>query len=90
MEIIATFTLGYSNFGITNLCKRNYFTHIEFTVVSSTEMALHTEEERKSQPLDKQHYCVYTIKFLDLTFLTCPEGHALDPPSHSLVTINSC
>lgn len=43
----------------------------------------------KSQPLDKQltmcyqHDFVYTIEFLDLVFLTHPEGHALGPPSHS-------
>lgn len=85
---MATFTLGYPNFAITNLCKRNYsFTHTGLTVISSTEMALHMEEDRRSQPLDRQlthqYYYVYTINFLDLVFLTYPEGHALDPPSHS-------
>lgn len=84
---MATVTLGDSNFAINNLCERNYsFTHTGLTV-GSTEMALHMEEERKSQPLNKhltcQHYYVYTIKFLTLMFLTYPEGHALGSPSQS-------
>lgn len=48
MKITGTFTLGYSNFAITNLRRRNYsFTHTGLTLTSSTEMALHVEEERK-------------------------------------------
>lgn len=74
---------------ITNLRKRNYsFTHIGLTLVSSRDGTSYGRREKKSatgQTTDNvyQHDYMYTIEFLDIIFLTHPEGHAPDPPSHS-------